>query len=216
MPVEEVPAWLSVHGDYQCDGVADYADSMDCQRIGCLWFGQHTIRPCADDLEGGQRVRMDFDNGVWVIFTIHLLTGRLKVFKDDRKSPQYREFGKRRQCLTAKNVREILPHKIPVYSIHFPCLITRKFRVPPAFNSQLIAYDRGGTVVVRRMSGEELWRLTQLSVDGAELLLDNCVEELKLGSLAGNSIPASMSDSPSSSRSADWVSYRLILSRSGN
>ena len=41
-PVEEVPAWVSVHGDYQCDGVADNADSMDCQRIGCLWFGIST------------------------------------------------------------------------------------------------------------------------------------------------------------------------------
>ena len=39
MPVDEVPAWLSVHGDYQCDAVADDADSMDCQSIGCLWFG---------------------------------------------------------------------------------------------------------------------------------------------------------------------------------
>ena len=61
-----------------------------------------------------------------------------------------------------------------------------------AFDGPLIADDRGGAVVVRRMSGEELWRLTQLPVADAELLLDSGVEELELGSLAGNSIPASM------------------------
>ena len=83
VPVEEVAAWLSVHGDYQCDGVADDTDSMDCQRIGCLWLSQHAARPCAEDLEEGQRVRMDFDQNVWVIFTIHPLTDRLEIFKDE-------------------------------------------------------------------------------------------------------------------------------------
>ena len=135
---------------------------------------------------------MDFDQNIWVIFSIEPITGRLKVFKDDRKSPQYRETGKGRQHLTVKNVREMVPHSIPVYSIHFPCLTIRKFRVPPAFNGPVIADDRSGTVVVRRMSGEELWRLTQLPVDDAELLLASGVEELELGSFAGNSIPASM------------------------
>ena len=196
MPFDEVPAWLSVHGDYLCDGVMDDADVKHCQRIGVLWFGEHKHRPSIVDLAEGQRVRMDFDQNIWVIFSIEPITGRLKVFKDDRKSPQYRETGKRRQHLTVKNVREIVPHSIPVYSIHYPCLTIRKFRVPPAFNGPLIADDRGvakgGTVVVRRMSGEELWRLTQLPVDDAELLLASGVEELELGSLAGNSIPASM------------------------
>ena len=192
MPVDEVPAWLSVHGDYVCDGVNSDADVKNCQRIGVLWFGEQKYRPSRIDLAEGQRVRMDFDQNIWVIFSIEPITGRLKVFKDDRKSPQYRETGKRRQHLTVKNVREIVPHSIPVYSIHFPCLTIRKFRVPPAFNGPVIADDRSGTVVVRRMSGEELWRLTQLPVDDAELLLASGVEELELGSFAGNSIPASM------------------------
>ena len=51
---------------------------------------------------------------------------------------------------------------------------------------------------MRRMSGEELWRLTRLPVADKQLLLEgnvvtgSFVEELELGSLAGNSIPASM------------------------
>ena len=200
MPFEEVPSWLQVYGDFQYDGLAENADPEDCQRIGCLWFGEHTSRPAFEDLAEGQRVKMDFDEMEceWVIFTIHPLTQRLKVFKDDRKSPQYRECGRRRQFLTTKNVREIVPHRIPVYSIHFPCLTIRKFRVPPAFNGPLIADDRGRGTMVRRMSGEELWRLTQLPVADKRLLLEgsvdtnSCVEELELGSLAGNSIPASM------------------------
>ena len=85
-----------------------------------------------------------------------------------------------------------MPHKIPVCSIHFPCLTIQRFRVPLAFNGPLIADDIGGTVVVRRMPGAELWCLTQLPVADAELLLDSSMQELELGSLAGNSIPAYM------------------------
>ena len=192
MPVTEVPKWLHVHGDYAFDGVPGDADLQDCQRIGFLWFGEPKLRPSFDDLKEGLRVKMDFDENIWVIFSIEPLTGRLKVFKDDRKSPQYREVGRRRQRLTVKNVREILAHRIPVYSIYFPCLTIRKFRVPPAFNGALIADDRSGEVIVRRMSGLELWRLMQLPVADAQLLLNSGIEELELGSLAGNSIPATM------------------------
>ena len=56
IPVEEVPDWLQVYGDYQYDGVAQDADPDDCQRIGCLWFGEHTSRERFEDLAEGQRV----------------------------------------------------------------------------------------------------------------------------------------------------------------
>ena len=36
MPVDEVPTWMSVHGDYVCDGVSSDADVKNCQRIGIL------------------------------------------------------------------------------------------------------------------------------------------------------------------------------------
>ena len=131
------------------------------------------VLPSHTDPEEGQRVLMDFDQDIWVIFSINPLTGRLKVFKDNRKSPQYRAVGRRRAHLTAKNVREIVPYKIPVYSIYFPCFTIRKFRVSIAFNGPLIADDRSGSVIVRRTSGLELWRLTQLPMADAELLLSS-------------------------------------------
>ena len=84
MPVDEVPTWLTVHGDYVCDGVSSDADVKNCQRIGILWFGEQKHRPPPIDLAEGQRVRMDFDTNIWVIFSIDRVTYRLKVFKDDR------------------------------------------------------------------------------------------------------------------------------------
>ena len=47
-------------------------------------------------------------------------------------------------------------------------------------------------MIVRRMSGLELWGLTKLPMADAELLLSSGVKELELGSLAGNFIPATM------------------------
>ena len=201
MPVEDVPAYLKVHGDYLCEGVPDGADKRKCQQIGGLWFGIDKCKPNRNDITEGSRVKMDFDqddpkrpNATWVVFNIEPLTGRLKVFRDDRKSPMYREVGKRRQFLTIKNVKKSVSHLIPVYSIEYPSITIRKFRVPPAFNGPLIADTRSGEVVVRRLSGLELWRLPQLPTADAQLLMDSSegLSELQIGSLAGNSIPASM------------------------
>jgi hypothetical protein len=151
---------------------------------------------------------MDFDqddpsrpNTTWAIFNIEPITGRLKVFRDDRKSPLFREVGKRRQYLTIKNVKKSVSHLIPLYSIEYPSITIRKFRVPPAFNGPVIADTRSGEVVIRRLSGLGLWRLQKLPPADAQFLMDEMrtaidspseLNELEIGALAGNSIPASM------------------------
>ena len=201
IPVADVPSWLSIRGDYICDGVPPGADKRKSQRIGQLWFGKDKSKPKLSDIYEGSRVKMDFDqndsfrpNATWVVFNIDPLTGRLKVFRDDRKTPMYREVGKRKQFLTIKNVKKSVSHLIPVYSIEYPSITIRKFRVPPAFNGPVIADTRSGDVVIRRMSGLELWRLQQLPPADAQFLMDSeeGLSELEIGSLAGNSIPSSM------------------------
>ena len=114
IPVKDMPLWLRLHGDYICDGVPADADKRKSQRIGQLWFGVDKCRPCLSDITEGSRVKMDFNqddssrpNATWVTFNIDPITGRLKVFRDDRKSPLFRDIGKRRQYLTIKKCEEI-------------------------------------------------------------------------------------------------------------
>ena len=57
----------------------------------------------------------------------------------DRKSPLFRDVGKRRQFLTIKNVKKSVSHLIPMYSIEYPRITIRKFRVPPTYNGPVIA-----------------------------------------------------------------------------
>ena len=81
MPVGDVPKWLRVLGDYVCGGVADDAHMQDCQMISWLWFGESKICPSHTDFEEGQGVLIDFDQDIWVTFSINPLTGRLGAFK---------------------------------------------------------------------------------------------------------------------------------------
>ena len=95
MSLVDVRKWLLVLGDYMCDGVADDAHMQDCQWIGFLWFGEPKVCPSPTDLEESQKMVIGLDQNIWVIFSIEPITDRLKVFKDSRKSPQYREVGSR-------------------------------------------------------------------------------------------------------------------------
>ena len=39
LPVEDVPLWLRLRGDYICDGVSAGADKRKSHGVGQLWFG---------------------------------------------------------------------------------------------------------------------------------------------------------------------------------
>ena len=39
LPMEDVPLWLRLRGDYICDGVSAGADKRKSQGVGQLWFG---------------------------------------------------------------------------------------------------------------------------------------------------------------------------------
>ena len=111
------------------------------------------------------------------------------IFLDDRTHPA------RVKC----DMKDIVSHgcrRERVFSIDAVAITIRNFGLPFAMNGMLVLDDRFGCDSVRRLLGDELSAIQEVTHWKFKWLRDNGVSDLQVGKYAGNSIPQSMARLP--------------------
>lgn len=147
-------------------------------RVGSLW-----IRGPIGEWMPGEALKLLNDPRLWRILEIK--QGAARIIFDSRRSPKFRWVK-----LSALSWNQRCWLKWPVYSLRGCAKAIRHTEFAPG---DLYLDRRGNFDCVRPLSGSEKWRLSGLCHMKASWLIANGYGD-QLGALAGNSIPARMTE----------------------
>ena len=190
---------LQVGGQSVFEASAPEKQPSLATRVGSLW-----IRGPVDEWMPGEALKLEGDHRLWRILVIE--GGFAKIIFDERSNPKFRWI-----CLSSIPFSQRRWLTWPVYCINGCAKAIRHSEFAPG---DLYLDRRGGYDCVRPLSGREKWRLSGLDPDKANWLEEQGLRP-QLGPLAGNSIPARMTEVIVEDEMKRLAQYkRLLVQRS--